>query len=69
MKKSKAIYENYLNEVYGSDYSGLEFLTNKSRGKHCSMKQLQKAANENTLGTLLRKLDPIAFNCGLNDCK
>jgi len=32
MKKSKATYENYLNEVYGSDYSGLEYLTNKSRG-------------------------------------
>jgi len=38
------------------------YLTNKDRGEATTEGGIRKCYRENTLGTLLRRLDPIAFN-------
>jgi len=73
--KTKSNYETDLNELYSSIYSenqaieNLLYLTNPSRGKHTSIRKLRECYYAQTLGTLLRRLDPIAFNVGYNDFK
>lgn len=73
--KTKSDYEADLNELYSSTYTesqaidNLVYLTNPSRGKHVSINKLRKCYYAKTLGTLLRRLDPIAFNVGFNDFK
>jgi hypothetical protein len=74
MGKSKASYENWLNDLY-SDMSqeeavyALIYLTSKRRGKHTTTANLKKQHRSGKLGSLVKRLDPIAFSCGYNDYK
>jgi len=60
--------EQKLNRIYSEMYSeddaveSLIYLTNKSRGKHTTEANIRKQYRNGKLGTLLRRLDPIAFN-------
>ena len=38
------------------------YLTNKGRGTHCTESTIRKAYRNYTLGSLLKRLDPIAYN-------
>lgn len=64
-----AAKEKYLNALYFDAYSEEQavenfiYLTNKSRGKHTTERNIRNAHQRRELGTLLRRLDPIAFNC------
>lgn len=72
MKKTKKDYEKHLN-MYYSEFplkktkDALIYLTVPARGKHITEKQLQKAWSNFTLGKIVRKYDPIAFNVGFNE--
>lgn len=73
-KKTKAWYEQYLNEFHESVESEIVFqnhvyLTNSSRGKSISERKLRRTIDEGKVGTLLRKLDPIAFEVGFSEWK
>lgn len=73
MKKTFKQYELYLNAFHSEHYDfetmkdNFIYLTNKTRGKHISEKTLIKAYYNKTLGSLLRKYDPIAFRVGFNE--
>jgi hypothetical protein len=73
MKKTKKAYEEHLNQLYAEYYSSeqavdlFEYMTNKSRGAHTTPSNIVSCAENHTLGTLLRKYDPIAFNTGFSD--
>lgn len=74
MKKTKKAYEQHLNASYANAYSLGEALENFSylsskKGLKTTSNRIQTAHNNHTLGSLLRKLDPIAFNTGFNDWK
>ena len=66
MKNSK---EKRLNDLYSdcfSEESAVEqliYLTNKSRGKYTTESNLRKCYYDRTLGSLLKRLDIVAFNC------
>ena len=71
---NKNNHEAVLNEYYSeaiSDYQTafeqFEYLTAKSRGKHTTKDNIIKNYNAGTLGTLLKKYDPIAFNVSKAD--
>jgi len=61
--------EKHLNALYFDAFSEEQaidnfiYLTNKSRGKYTTERNLRNAYHRRELGTLLRRLDPIAFNC------
>lgn len=61
--------EKHLNEMYSDIFSegqaidSFIYLTVKSRGKHTTEANIRNAHANRMLGTLLRKFDPIAFNC------
>jgi len=64
-----AAKERRLNEIYFDSYSEEQaveafiYLTNKDRiGKHTTVNNIRNAYRRRELGTLLRRLDPIAFN-------
>lgn len=75
MKKATtpAQHEQYLNELYADNYSESQamdsfvYLANKSRGKHTTEAAIRNAYHNHTLGTLLRKYDPVAFNVSKSD--
>ena len=75
MKKAitAAAHEAKLNQTFADSYSESQaidnfiYLTNKSRGKHTTVKAIRTAHNNQELGTLLRKYDPIAFNVSKGD--
>lgn len=60
--------ETYLNEFYSDVYSEEEalndfiYLTSPMRGKRTTESHILKCHRECRLGSLLRRLDPIAFN-------
>ena len=60
--------EQKLNRIYSEVYNeddaveSLIYLTAKSRGKHTTEANIRKQYRNCKLGTLLRRLDPIAFN-------
>lgn len=60
--------EKELNELYADIYSeseaidAFEYLTSRDRVKNTTMEGIRKAYHNHELGSLLRKLDPIAFN-------
>ena len=65
--KTKKQYETWLNDL-GCEFENCVYLTNKNRnGGHLTEKALIKALVEYRYGTILRKYDPIAFECGFND--
>ena len=61
--------EKHLNAIYADSYSQSEaldnfiYLTNKARAKRTTEANIIKHFVNHELGTLLRKYDPIAFNC------
>lgn len=74
MKITASKHEQHLNELYSdtipSYYSAFvqfEYLTNKNRGKHTTKANIINHYNKGTLGTLLRRYDPIAFNVSKSD--
>jgi hypothetical protein len=66
----KSDYENYLNLNVQGSYEDYVYMTVKTRnGGYISSMKLRIMLDSNKLGTLLRKLDSIAFNVGFNDWK
>lgn len=57
-----------VNEMFSDSLSASQwedqyiYLTNPSRGAHCSINALRAAHTNHECGLLLRKLDPIAYN-------
>jgi hypothetical protein len=74
VKKTIKEYEQYLNDLYSEMneeevlYS-LIYLTNKRRGKHTTTSNIRKQYNLGKVGSLVKKLDSIAFTCGFNEWK
>jgi hypothetical protein len=72
-KGSKAqAYENNLNDIYSGMRNedveeSLIYLTNPSRGKHCSLKTLRTVIKAGEVGELIHKFDPIMFYTGMNE--
>jgi hypothetical protein len=66
--KTLAAKERHLNQLYADIFSQEQavehfiYLTNKSRGNYTTEANIRKHHTNHTLGTLLRKYDPIAFN-------
>lgn len=54
-----------LSESYTEDqaYYRFMYLTNPSRGRHTTENHIRKCYRNETLGSLLRRLDPTAFYC------
>lgn len=75
MKKNKKNYETHLNELYADAYSQeqahdqFRYLANRTRGNYTTSTNIINAYANHTLGSLLRRYDPIAFNSGFNDWK
>ena len=72
MTKKERAYEQNLNYIYsGMNDQDVEdsfiYLTNPSRGKHCSIKQLRTAIKAGEMGELIHKLDSIMFYTGCNE--
>lgn len=72
--KTKKEYERHLNDVYSEtcyDYvtalDVFDYITVRSRGTHTTRENIIKHYNNQKLGSLLRKYDPIAFNVGFNE--
>lgn len=67
--------EERLNRMYSEEYSweqakdALIYLTNPSRGKHTSEYKLLMAYKKGTLGSMLKRLDSVAFYCAKNDMR
>lgn len=67
MKKDNKLTR--LNEMFTDSFSESQlvdeyiYLTNKSRGKYCSENAIRKAHSNREFAQLLRRLDPIAYNC------
>ena len=75
MKKTKKSHEQYLNELYADMFSQeqahdeFRYLCNKSRGNYTTSSNIINAYANHTLGSLLRKYDPVAFNSSFNEWK
>ena len=61
--------EQHLNALYTDIYTEQDavdnfiYLTNKKRGRATTERNIRNAHQRRELGSLLRRLDPIAFNC------
>jgi hypothetical protein len=71
---NKKQFEKHLNESYADNYTeeqlydDLVYLTVKGRtGGSISQNRLRLAIVNHCAGTILRKYDPIAFQCAYND--
>ena len=69
---NKKQYEEYLNNYYQEQsftvaFDDLVYLTNAARGQNCSKTHLKQSIIGGTAGTLVRRLDPIAFEVGRRD--
>jgi hypothetical protein len=71
MKKTKAAFEKHLNELYADIYSFSQAHDQFSHFKNGKIteREIYQAYNNHSLGTLLRKCDPVAFNVGFNEWK
>lgn len=64
-----AAKEKRLNNLYFDCYTEEQavekfiYLTNERRGNHTTEKNIRQQYRMRKLGTLLRRLDPVAFNC------
>jgi len=68
-KKTRQSYEEYLND-YTTPEIALEMTEHCWAGNDKTQKQknwAKKMAKQGKVGTILRKLDPIAFQVGFND--
>jgi len=69
MKKTLKEKEKHLNELFFDYYSEQEavenfvYLTSKNRQKRTTENHIRNCFERRELGSLLRRLDPIAFNC------
>lgn len=72
-KYTRIKHEQHLNELYKDAYSEsqaydqFEYLCNKQRKHFIIPRTLRNHINRGSLGTLLRKYDPIAFNTSYSD--
>ena len=67
---TKAQYERMLNEIYSDGHeTELLYLTSINRSERVTLHTFKKHVERGTLGKLLRRLDPIAFEVGYNDFK
>ena len=71
---TKSQYEQHLNELYADTFSISQAEENflylaKTKSAASRLRTIHAAYNNHTLGSLLRKNDPIAFNAGFNDWK
>ena len=72
-KKTKIAFERHLNALYADMYSYEQaknefmYLTVPARGNHTTMRNLDFCINTRSLGSLLRRYDPIAFNVSFNE--
>lgn len=61
--------EQHLNATYSEIYTqenaidNFIYLTSRQRSKRTTESHIIKCYSNGTLGSLLRRLDPIAFNC------
>jgi len=61
--------EQHLNDMFADIYSESEavdnfiYLTSKNRAKRTTERNIINCHVNHTLGSLLKRLDPIAFNC------
>ena len=65
MKSDTDKVNNYYKDIYSCEQviEELVYFTNKSRGKNfCSLGTIRRAYENDTLGKLIKKMDPIAFN-------
>jgi hypothetical protein len=66
--KTKQWKEKHLNELFTDSFSEEQavdhfiYLTSKQRGERTTEAYIRKCHRNRELGTLLRRLDPIAFN-------
>lgn len=72
MKKTKPRYEMHLNAMYQDMsfeevFSQFEYLTNKNRKGNTTKNAMHRLYQQGRIGTLIRRLDPIAFETGYND--
>lgn len=72
MNKTKKDYENYLNSVYAEMdkeevMDKLSYLTNPMKVKKTSLVHLCNSYDRESIGTLLRRLDPMRFELGYNE--
>ena len=65
-KKTKFRYERHLNDLYSDTFSQQEAVEHFDYFK-CRPGTIANAHTQHTLGTLLRRKDPIGFNVGFND--
>jgi len=61
--------ESYLNDMYNDSISSEDdaveqfiYLANKNRGDHTTERHIRECYRRAKLGSLLKRLDPIAFN-------
>jgi hypothetical protein len=73
-QKTKIAFENHLNDLYtdslseGQAIDQFIYLTNKSRnGEKTTENGIRRAHTNHTLGSMLRRCDPIAFEVAFND--
>jgi hypothetical protein len=69
-KQLETDLNNMFSEAINSPEKALEhfaYLTNKNRTKHCTENHIVKCFNNGKLGTLLKRLDYIAFSASRND--
>jgi hypothetical protein len=64
MTKNEFRVNRYFTENYTEDEMVQKFqhYTNKNRGKHCSEKAIRRSYQNNKIGSLMRRYDPIGFN-------
>lgn len=69
MRKTLAAYERHLNQLYADIYSPNEAVDSFCYLKDGKIKEstILTAHTNHTLGTLLRRWDPISFRLGFND--
>lgn len=74
-RKTKKNFEIHLNQLYADLYTQEQaldnflYLANRSRVNCTTSNGINAAFANHTLGTLLRKYDPIAFNVQYNEWK
>lgn len=74
ISKTKSGYERYLNDLYSEMEAeqvvySLIYLTSNRRSKKTTVNNIRKQYELGKIGSLVKKLDPIAFNVGFNEWK
>lgn len=72
---NKKEFEQHLNNMYAENFTddetfeNLVYLTVPARGEHVSERTLRKHIRLGKAGSLLKRLDPVAYQCSFNDEK